>query len=345
VDISCTADIGGETYECGAIPDAESVDDCDVVVQYLYTVSNVGPTTETISSLIIGRDGVTRDLVGSLSDLVLEPDGNTTAVENESVDICEFTTFTTSAEVNASPPEGEPCMDVDSYEFVIEPLCEVEVGIECTAVVDGVAYECRQIPKPEEAEDCVVSAVYTYTVSNVGPTTETITSLTVTQDGVSSDLIDGLNGTVLDPSSIAEVSVGWQVDLCSGDTFTTNADVVATSPADKTCESTDAYSFTPSADCEVDVDISCTADIGGETYECGAIPDAESVDDCDVVVQYLYTVSNVGPTTETISSLIIGRDGVTRDLVAPSPAHHGGPVDSLAFSGIPSVTVGNTAGV
>ena len=48
------------------------------------------------------------------------------------VDICEDTTFTTTTEVILDEPSnGIPCTDKEKYEWKLDKIFEVDVGISC----------------------------------------------------------------------------------------------------------------------------------------------------------------------------------------------------------------------
>jgi len=99
----------------------ESCDEknCLVPITYTYTIENIGTTEMEITELERTRDGTTEDLIGLVEDTSLAVSETTTATEEEVLDICIEGEITTTVEVVANPPEGEPCLDEEDYSIVV----------------------------------------------------------------------------------------------------------------------------------------------------------------------------------------------------------------------------------
>ena len=117
VVITCeTAD--GTPIDCNATPLDETSGDRTVDVNYIYTVTNVGPTYENIRSL-------SRTLNVNIKDL-------TSALDATAIDICqEESTISVSAELDATSPCGTPCEKTAVYKIDVEKICDVEYEAKC----------------------------------------------------------------------------------------------------------------------------------------------------------------------------------------------------------------------
>ena len=106
--------------------------------------------------------------------------------------------------------------------------------------------ECASIPPPATETDCMVDVTYTYVITNTGSSSMDLTDLTSTQNGVTVSLVGLLNVTSLQPGESVTVTETKTIDLCSGSSFTTDVNVIATPPSGSPCFGTDTYVFTPS---------------------------------------------------------------------------------------------------
>ena len=82
---------------------------------------------------------------------------------------------------------GIPCTDTAKYEWKPDKLYEVDVRIICETA-DGTPIDCNVIPPDKMTDDCKLNVNYIYTVTNVGPTTENIKSLSRKLNGNVKDL-------------------------------------------------------------------------------------------------------------------------------------------------------------
>ena len=97
-------------------------------MKYIYTVINVGPTTENINSLSRTLNGNAKDLTSTLDTTELVPGDDVVKTEIVSIDICqERVKRSVSAKVYETSPSGTICEDTDVYEFDVEKIFDVEV--------------------------------------------------------------------------------------------------------------------------------------------------------------------------------------------------------------------------
>ena len=61
----------GSNIECRSIPAAEDLEDCEVLVEYSYIVSNTSPTPQTVDELVRNFNGNDQSLIGELGSTVL----------------------------------------------------------------------------------------------------------------------------------------------------------------------------------------------------------------------------------------------------------------------------------
>ena len=101
-------------------------------MKYIYTVTNVSPTTDNINSLSRTWNGNVKDFTSALDTTELVPLYDFLTTEIVLIDICrEETTFSVSAEVYTTSPIGKICEDMHVYKFDVENIFDVEVEVEC----------------------------------------------------------------------------------------------------------------------------------------------------------------------------------------------------------------------
>ena len=235
--------------------------------------------------------------------------------ETVEVKICEDITFTTTTEVIMDElSNGIPCTDTGEYDWKPDKICEVDVGITCETV-DGSSIDCNAIPPAESTDDCSVDVKYTYNVTNVGPTTENIDSLSRTLNGNVKDLTSALVSTELVPGDNVVSTEIVSIDICQEETrFSVSAEVDATSPSGVICEDIAEYEFDVEKICDVEVEIECVL-ADGSNIDCRSIPAAEDLEDCEVLVEYSYIVSNTSPTPQTVDEFVRNFNGNDQSLI------------------------------
>ena len=136
----------------------------------------------------------------------------------------------------------------------------------------------------------------------MGPSIESINRLSRTLNGQVKDLAAGLPEKQLLPGGVIENSETVSADICDVETFNVSAEVDATSSSGFVCADSSEYSFTPGKICEVEVSIVCAL-ASDSDIDCDSIPPAQNEDECIVGLEYIYSVTNVGPDEENIASL------------------------------------------
>ncbi len=107
--------------------------------------------------------------------------------------------------------------------FVPDLPCRVAIDLSCFIEDGNDRINCKDIPMPEENEDCIKEVVYATIVTNVGEKRKTILSLDRTRDGDSADLIGLLNKRDLAPGEFAVAREEGQVlDFCEQRLVTTS---------------------------------------------------------------------------------------------------------------------------
>ena len=92
---------------------------CEVQLCYEYDLRNVGTSDMDITLLERTRDGVTDSLLNLLNVTSLEPGVSIEVMEKELVNLCTEGSYTTSVSVEADPPNGQTCLDEDTFLFDI----------------------------------------------------------------------------------------------------------------------------------------------------------------------------------------------------------------------------------
>ena len=147
----------GTPIECNATPIARTTDDFKVYVKYIYTVTNVDPTTENINSLSRTLDGNVKDLTSALDTTELVPGNDVLKPEIFSIDICqEDTTFSVSDDLDETSTSGTTCEDTAVYEIDVQNICDVEVESEFVLADDINTDFCLILPA-EDKKDCDVA--------------------------------------------------------------------------------------------------------------------------------------------------------------------------------------------
>eukprot|EP00546_Thalassionema_frauenfeldii_P002433 CAMPEP_0178934710 /NCGR_PEP_ID=MMETSP0786-20121207/24037_1 /TAXON_ID=186022 /ORGANISM="Thalassionema frauenfeldii, Strain CCMP 1798" /LENGTH=1502 /DNA_ID=CAMNT_0020612569 /DNA_START=1215 /DNA_END=5725 /DNA_ORIENTATION=- len=170
---------------------------CLVPITYTYTINNVGQTPMELTRLerTVSDDTAPMDLLPEVDD-----DDRTFGVgesrvvyeEDDILDVCVESEVVVVGVVEADPPEGVPCLDVDEYVIPTIPdkFCRVDAEVTCTSsnsngIGNGIGngdddddQDCDDIPPPERFNcnvndndndndnDCVESLTFTYVGRN-----------------------------------------------------------------------------------------------------------------------------------------------------------------------------------
>jgi uncharacterized repeat protein (TIGR01451 family) len=279
-------------------------------VTYTITVSNDGEGTAT--DVV-----VTDDLHDDLAILAIDPadacdvgDGNTLTCSlgnigpgDESTITIEVAvpsdfcgTLTNQAHVSASNEPEEDQDDNDSEEVVIEVLCQPDVMVEKTAVIEG-------NPRPGDEFD------FSITVTNVGTgTAEDVVLTDVIQPGLV--IVDVPENCTIEPGEDGETVTCDLGDIEAGDFVTVTIRVKVaedfcgpientaevTSPSDSNSEN-DSDTITFEAECQPDVAVSKSAEVDGD--EVDEVPSGSTF-------TYVITVTNDG--TGTVEGVTLTDD-------------------------------------
>ena len=99
--------------------------------------------------------------------------------------------------------------------FVPDLPCKVAVDLTCFIEDGNDRINCKDIPMPEDEEDCIKEVVYATIVTNVGDERKAILSLDRTRDGETANLLGLLNRRDLSPGDFAVAREEGQVlDFC-----------------------------------------------------------------------------------------------------------------------------------
>jgi hypothetical protein len=213
MDIMCVVIRGDFRIPCRDVRDPEDKPaECRREVEYVYKISNtcdstLDPLCDTvmIDRFDMVRNGVLKDLMPIIPPRAsLEPSETVFYVEtgiefdfcaNKTVDvniILTATTVSTSREV-VYAAEAKKLFDI-GFVRVPDKTCKVAIDLTCFVTdVQGAKTNCKDVPMPEDDEDCIKEVTYTYIVTNNGNPIGNIMSLDRTRDDEVKDLSDFLN--------------------------------------------------------------------------------------------------------------------------------------------------------
>jgi hypothetical protein len=197
----------------------------------------------TITVIDRERDGETEDLLSLVPDTELDVGDRTTVTETEQVDFCVDSQSTTTVNAEANPPAGSPCFDTANYTLTTLAPCKVRGEVFCTT---GEGILCGDLLPPVDLNDCNISAIFRYSVSNIGTNNFTI---------ITADIFVNINEpvSILGSFPITEVApneevfgtVEQDINICGNGDFTVTFEVVAITDAGSECSDTDVFQFIP----------------------------------------------------------------------------------------------------
>lgn len=190
---------------------------------------------------------------------------------------------------------------------VVSLPCSVGVDIGCKADINGNILDCNNIPVIAKPEDCTRDINFIYNVKNTGNVVQTIKSIARTRFAETS-LVDPIDDT-LDPGlNTLAVEALTAFDLCASQKkeFTTVVTVQANNSTD-ICENASLEKLTLNFKCNIQVTVnSCMYDSTEDCSfpgSCDSIQVPTSVNGCNKVIKYSYTLENIGPVPEQIFKL------------------------------------------
>ena len=91
-----------------------------------------------------------------MGSTVLDPGEEVSVNDTVEVDICEYTTFSTTTDVISDKSSNcTPCIDTAEYTWKLDKICELYVGITCEKRI-GIPIDWNDIPPDKTNDDCTV---------------------------------------------------------------------------------------------------------------------------------------------------------------------------------------------
>ena len=173
--------------------------------------------------------------------------------------------------------------------------CWFQLGAACVST-DGTPCEDLAPPESGSGDGCIVNVEYTYTLTNDSNDDQQIFSLTEIRNGVTTDITSSIPpNTILAPGeTFTTPPNAVTLDLCSGETVETQADLFTGPPI------------------AVAIQITCVSEDG---VECAAIQEQTDPNNCLIDVTYTYTITNTGQADTSFVTLNRIRNGETVDLL------------------------------
>lgn len=195
---------------------------CLLEVDMTHTIVNSGEAVVRIYELNAIRNNEKINLYDLVSSdaIDMQPGSQTQVVERVQINQCEGETFETETQLIAGPP------------------ADVVVTISCQEEGGG---DCQSIAQPKTTDECREEVVYTYSLVNAGEVDANIITLERTRNDESIDLLSFLDGTSLAPGVTTSVGEMDLIDVCSGDTYSTQLLVQQVPNDDLLCGSTANY--------------------------------------------------------------------------------------------------------
>lgn len=272
---------------------------CSIPIAYTYTLENVGQTSMTIDRFQLTRGGSTEDLLDEIDDKDLEFGETRVLRDEDTIDVCVEDVILTSVAVEASPPEGDTCLDVDSYVLETGPgkVCRVDIEITCE---DEDERDCDEIPTPSSFDcndsGCVNEVAFTYSARKCE-----------SRDGCvdfTDDII--INSYIRCTDGIGRSLFEGRVDL--GDTVDLEAE---SGIFDVKCEIFRSRFGARVQEVNIDMcnDLSLTEHYGSLRLE------ACDERKCIIPIEYTYSIQNIGTLDMEITELTRSRGVRTTDLL------------------------------
>lgn len=178
----------------------------------------------SIRTFDIVRNGVLKSLLSLVPENSrIAPSETSFFIEdNLEFDFCVNATVDTSARVIADTAPGMEvgiCSAEGSNFFTIGFVpdfpCMVAIDLTCFIENGDERVNCKDIPMPEDDDECIKEVVYATIVTNIGDTDKAILSLKRTRDGDTADLIGLLGQRDLAPGEFTVAREDGQVlDFC-----------------------------------------------------------------------------------------------------------------------------------
>lgn len=111
-------------------------------------------------------------------------------------------------------------------------LCTFQVEIACESEEGD---ECRDIPQADDADECLLDVIYTYTVDNTGDVDANVILFTRTREGEFMDLMPLLDSTFIAEGGTTVFTETEEIDRCVSQNFFTETQVVVVPNPDLLC--------------------------------------------------------------------------------------------------------------
>jgi len=142
---------------------------CSEILQYNYTLSNVGSADMDVTVIDWTYNGITNSLLSALPSTLLAPNETVVLQDTRVINVCLAGSYSIEIQVEAEPPNGQMCQAENVYQFSLEPDCIVDLGLTCTVDNDG--SDCTDLTSLDKkqcvCEDtCVMEMTFHYSASN-----------------------------------------------------------------------------------------------------------------------------------------------------------------------------------
>jgi hypothetical protein len=338
VNVECFEVEGNARIPCNQVGKPQDEDQCLRDVIYVYRVTNscnksLNPNCDAakIRTFDLVRNGVLKNLLHLLPEnTVLDPGETEVYVEDDlEFDFCMDLSVDSVVRVIADTAPG---MDVGmcsaeasnffNIGFPPDLPCKVAVELTCFLEDGDERINCKDIPMPQDQNDCIKEVVYATIVTNIGDVDKAILSLDRTRDGQSASLLGLLNRRDLGPGEFAVArEEGQEIDFCVQRLVTTTVEVEseAFGVGQLECFEQVTLVFPIAITCDVDVKVECFADASRDfSVPCSDFNPFESQSlmvGCEHVHKYVYTIVNTGPGDEVIESISVSRDRATKNIL------------------------------
>lgn len=236
--IKCVVPEGDFRIPCKDVKEPEDEPFCRKPVEYIYKISNtcdpaVNPFCDTakIDRFDMVRNGNLKDLMDILPPgAALDPLQTVLYVETgNEFDFCSNYTVDTNAVISGTTAPGVyvgECMaeasNVFNIGFVPDSPCKVAIDETCFVTnEEGARTNCKDVPMPEDDDECIKEVTYAYIITNVNSVLKTIKELSRVREGVYKDLFGLLDRYEIPPGQFGVARETDTIDFCKPRVVTT----------------------------------------------------------------------------------------------------------------------------
>ena len=237
--VQCVVPDGDFRIPCGDVPKPEDEPFCRKKVQYVYEIRNacnpnLNPLCDTarIKAFSRVRNGDLKDLM-----TILPPGAEVVPAQSRfyiesgvEFDFCANKTVNTNVIITADTSPGlvvgscaAEAEDIFNIGFVPDKPCNVAIDLACFIEdARGTKTNCKDVPMPEDDDECIKEVTYAYIISNIGEREKSVLSLYRTRDGVRKDLEGFLDRNVVPPGQFGVARETDSLDFCQSRVVTTS---------------------------------------------------------------------------------------------------------------------------